>query len=121
MRVANLPLFRRAGSKRKTEVEYQEVTQSELLYSKRPFGFVSVRGVVKGKPKILTMKGFFSATVHEHATLLTLDKGLKVYYPGVAFISEGEEVAVYGKFSPPDTLIASKLETKLFLFELQTE
>jgi len=116
-----LLLFRRAGSKKRTEVEYQEVTQSEVLYSKRPFALVSVRGVVKERPKILTLKGFFSATVHEHATLLTLDKGLKVYYPGGALISEGEEVVVYSRVSPPDSLIASKLETKLFLFELQTK
>ncbi|HEU98130.1 MAG TPA: hypothetical protein ENO36_04690 [Fervidicoccus fontis] len=115
-----MPLFKKI-KKEKKAVEYKEVTQSELIYSKRSFGLVSVTGIVKSRPRVLTMKGLFSATVHEHATIFELDKGLKVYYPGIALIPEGEEVKVYGKFSPPSSLIASKIETKNFSFEIQTE
>lgn len=115
-----MPFFKRTKTEKKV-IEYKEVTQSELLFSKRSFGAVVVGGTVRERPKILTLKGVFSGAMHEHATIFVLDKGVKVYYPGIALVFENEEVKVYGRFSPPDTVIASKIETNNMSFELQTE
>ncbi|MEM0021462.1 MAG: hypothetical protein QW039_04970 [Fervidicoccaceae archaeon] len=116
-----MSFFRRGRAGKEKKPVYEEVSQSELLYSKRKFGLVVVRGTVSGKPKLLTMRGIFGGMAHEHTTVFSLEKGVNVYFPGIAFLKDGEEVSVYGRFTPPNSLAASKIETKNVTYELQLE
>ncbi len=102
--------------------EYLVVSQSQILAGGLESVRVRVSGIVSSKPLVVTRlpPPVFGGGGHDHYTVFKLDSGVTVGFPGIALVSEGEEVTVYGVVREGGQVIADKIVGEKAEFEIQS-
>ncbi len=101
--------------------EYLIVTQSQILHGVVESKSVRVEGIVASKPKIITRipPPIVSSGGHDHYTFFILEEGVKIGYPGIAFLKEGDRVTVFGTVRGKGQIVADRIVTETSEYEIQ--